>query len=72
MFETTHQVDIGWKDFVITEAVSTQGCLDDWEGRVNIGSPFGTGYYAKSTVRMDRYNHVDIWDEATVDSIDMY
>ncbi|CAM9912464.1 unnamed protein product [Scytosiphon promiscuus] len=42
-------VNIGWKSFVIDHAVSTEGCLDGWEGTTDIGSPFGDGIYRKKT-----------------------
>ncbi|CAM9453337.1 unnamed protein product [Hapterophycus canaliculatus] len=42
-------VNIGWKSFVIDHAVSTEGCLDGWEGTTDIGTPFGDGIYKKKT-----------------------
>ena len=48
------QANIGWKSFVITKAVSTKGCIDDWEGESEIGSSFGTGIIKKATVSIQR------------------
>lgn len=44
------QVNIGWKSFVIDQAESVEGCLDEWEGTTDIGSPFGDGVYRKKSV----------------------
>lgn len=51
-FLTEHQVNIGWKSFVIEDAVSREGCLDGWEGKTEIGDPFGDGVYMKKSVRI--------------------
>eukprot|EP00752_Nemacystus_decipiens_P013014 g11513.t1 len=42
-------VNIGWKSFVIDDAFSTEGCLDEWSGTTDIGSPFGDGIYRKKS-----------------------
>lgn len=35
---------------MIDQAFSSEGCLDDWEGTTDIGSPFGDGIYRKKSV----------------------
>ncbi|CAM9772829.1 unnamed protein product [Pylaiella littoralis] len=43
-------VTIGWKSFVVERASSTDGCLDGWQGKTDIGSPFGDGIYSKKSM----------------------